>query len=151
MWCYSNVRSDPDKYLLHSCIFWDPSATLGITFTPVRFYLTHSLKALLIKRKHSAASALLDLGTQIWTPELPQPIAQKPWPARILPALHCISKLEMIWSTGEFPRTRRTGSCSDSSSFRHRGAQIYFFHYKRRGTVSSPTWQILGAFFAYFS
>lgn len=88
MWCYSNVRSDPDKHLLkRSCIFWDPSASLGITLKPVRFYLPHSLNALLIKRKHSAASALPDLGTQIWTSELPQPIAQKLWPARIQPSL----------------------------------------------------------------
>lgn len=67
MQCDSNVRSNPEKHLLHSFVFWDSSATPGITFRPVSFYLTHSLNVLLMKRKLSAASALPDLGIQIRT------------------------------------------------------------------------------------
>lgn len=70
---------------------------LELHLRQLRFYLTHSLNALLIKRKHSAAPALPALGVQTGTPEFPQPIAQKLCGLRApSQALRCISKLEEI-------------------------------------------------------
>lgn len=91
---------------------------LALPGCQLHFQLTHSPNALLIRRKHSAASALPHLGKQICTPELPQIIAQKL--ACMYPIKpYTVSQNQRLFDQQvDFPVQGRQGSAQTPPSFR---------------------------------